>query len=248
MVDESASEIADLNREDLIRLVGIFGGKMLVHYGIWFANTARDLSGDVAADAESEVLERYGPSALKRLAPHFGIQLEEDAPQILLNKSREELILLLQDMARTWLASDGIWFQALEGHFGMREAKTVNDACWSLFAPLEARKLRNFLGIDAGDSLKTLEKVLGFRLYSSINAHESYRESENSLVWKMLECRVQMTRRQKGLEDYPCKSAGIAEYSSFARGVDPAIKTECIICPPETAPTGEFCAWRFTTK
>ncbi|MFW5855438.1 MAG: DUF6125 family protein, partial [Thermodesulfobacteriota bacterium] len=46
--------------------------------------------------------------------------------------------------------------------------------------------------------------------------------------------------------DYPCKSAGLVEYSYFAAGIDPRIRTECIGCPPDPHPEDWFCAWRFT--
>jgi hypothetical protein len=57
---------------------------------------------------------------------------------------------------------------------------------------------------------------------------------------------VQDARRRKGLEDYPCKSAGVVEYSSFAQAIDPRIRTECMACPPDDIPDGLFCAWKFS--
>jgi hypothetical protein len=61
----------------------------------------------------------------------------------------------------------------------------------------------------------------------------------------MNKCRVQFARNRKGLEDYPCKSGGTIEYTTFAQTIDPRIKTECIGCPPDPHPPEWFCAWRF---
>lgn len=35
---------------------------------------------------------------------------------------REQLIGMLDDFAKNWLAHDGLWFQAVEKHFGMDAA------------------------------------------------------------------------------------------------------------------------------
>jgi hypothetical protein len=40
------------------------------------------------------------------------------------------------------------------------------------------------------------------------------------------------TRKRKGLEDYLNRRRG--QYSSFARAVDPRIRTECVACPPDS--------------
>ena len=64
----------------------------------------------------------------------------------------------------------------------------------------------------------------------------------------MDECRVQVARKRKGLDDYPCKSAGLVEYAYFARAFDARIKTECIGCPPDAHPDDWYCAWRFSLE
>jgi hypothetical protein len=63
----------------------------------------------------------------------------------------------------------------------------------------------------------------------------------------MLECRVQRTRREKGLLEFPCKSVGTVEFSQFAKTIDPRIETHCITCPPDST-TGLACAWEFGLK
>lgn len=247
-MDERPSGIADLSRDNLIRLVGIFLGEVIVHYGLWFSHTVHHNDLDTGLELESKVLEEYGSTALTRLAPHLGIEMEGNMPKTLLAKSRDELVQLLQDIAKTWLTSDGLWFQQVEGRFDMQQAKVVNDSCWSLFARMEAFKIRRFLGLGSRGGLRALETALKFRIYSSINVYEAHWEDGNSLVWRMLQCRVQTARRGKGMADYPCRSAGIVEYTRFAQGIDRMIRTECIACPPDPVPEGIFCAWRFTMR
>jgi len=60
-------------------------------------------------------------------------------------------------------------------------------------------------------------------------------------------CRVQETRRRKGLSDFPCKSVGVIEFETFARTIDPRIRTTCLHCPPDVQ-GGEYCAWEFSIE
>ena len=91
-----------------------------------------------------------------------------------------------------------------------------------------------------------LKKALGFRLYACINTQSITDESADAFTFQMNQCRVQNARKRKGLDDYPCKSAGLVEYSYFARAIDDRIRTECVGCPPDEHPETWFCAWRFS--
>ncbi|GAI20039.1 unnamed protein product, partial [marine sediment metagenome] len=73
-------------------------------------------------------------------------------------------------------------------------------------------------------------------------------ETPNSFIFQMNECRVQDARKRKGLDDYPCKSGGMAEFPTFAESIDSRIKTECISCPPDEHPKEWYCKWRFTIE
>ncbi len=238
-------EISDLSKDEMLRLVGIALGEVLVHYGLWFSEAARIRGEGTALEMEPRVLEKYFVFAVNRLAPHLGIELQDSVPAVLLEKSADELREVLVDVGRTWLAGDGIWFQEVEAAHGMIAAKEVNDSCWARFGHMEAHKICQFLGIDNGAGLEGLQKALNFRIYSSMNAHRSHWEDPETLIWTMLGCRVQSARRRKGMPSYPCKSAGLVEYSSFAQGIDTGITTECVVCPPDDLPEGLFCSWRF---
>ncbi len=93
--------------------------------------------------------------------------------------------------------------------------------------------------------LEGLKKALGFRIYESINSQSIVEETENSFVFQMNRCRVQDARKRKGLDDYPCKSAGLVEYTYFASAIDKRIRTECLGCPPDSHPDDWYCAWKF---
>jgi hypothetical protein len=152
---------------------------------------------------------------------------------------------LKKDIAKNWLVNDGVWFQSIEFKRNMIDAKRCNDTCWAKFSPVEAESIKNFLSLPDHSGLNGLKKALEYRLYSCINK-QTVTENNNSVVLYMNDCRVQSARKRKGLEDYPCKSAGVTEYTTFAETIDPKIKTECMGCPPDPHPDEWFCAWRFT--
>lgn len=167
---------------------------------------------------------------------------------LLLSLPKETLIDMLEDQAKNWLAHDGLWFQAVERHFGMEEAIKLDKEAWIIFTQIEAKRIMRLHGIEPGGGLAALKKALQFRLYARINEQSLVEEGPNSLRFEMNDCRVQSARKRKGLDDFPCKPVGIAEYAYFAHTIDPRIHTEVICCPPDPHPEDYYCAWQFTLE
>lgn len=159
--------------------------------------------------------------------------------------SKDQLIGMLNDFAKNWLAHDGLWFQAVEHAFGMEAAIKCDTNAWRKFTVIEAKRIMNRHNIAENSSLDGLKKALGFRLYSRLNIQSFTNETEHSFEFQMNDCRVQSARKRHGLPDFPCKSVGIVEYTEFAKTIDPRIKTTCIACPPGKHPADYYCAWRF---
>jgi len=174
--------------------------------------------------------------------------MHDGIPQPLLNMPKKELLALLDSAATNWLANDGVWFQAVEFTSGMNDAKRCNDSCWAHFSPFEAWSIKRFLGLSEQPGLDGLKKALRFRVYARINVHTFSEDGPEAFIFCMNECRVQEARKNKRLPDYPCKSAGLVEYTYFARAIDSRIQTECIGCPPDAHPDDWYCAWRFSLR
>ena len=159
---------------------------------------------------------------------------------------REELIRIIQDDAKNWLAHDGLWFQAVEQVHGMEKAIDADRAAWEKFTVVEARRIMERLRMAPGGGIPALLEALKHRLYARLNVQEVTEVSASRAVFVMRDCRVQSARKRKGLPDFPCKSVGIVEYSEFARTIDPRIRTRCVTCPPDPHGSDRFCAWEFT--
>ncbi len=169
-----------------------------------------------------------------------------DAAAQLAALPREELVRIILDDAKNWLAHDGLWFQAVESASGMEAAIEADRAAWEKFTVIEARRILERLGMAPGGGIPALVEALKHRLYARLNVQEVTELSDRRAVFVMRDCRVQSARKRKGLPDFPCKSVGIVEYSEFARAVDPRIRTRCIACPPDPHGADHWCAWEFT--
>jgi hypothetical protein len=219
--------------------------RTILHYGIWFNETVHQLGLEQALKAEEETAGILLPIIIKRMCGTLGVETAKSGlPAALTKLPKEKLVTLADAMSANWLASDGVWFQAVERRRGMNDAKRVNDSCWTRFSPVEAQMVKSLLKLPENPGLEGLERALAFRLYSRINVQTVTRE-ENAVVLKMINCRVQEARKRKGLADYPCKSAGLVEYEAFARTIDPRLRTTCVACPPDDHPSDWSCAWRF---
>jgi Family of unknown function (DUF6125) len=170
----------------------------------------------------------------------------DEGVALLSHLSKEELIRIIVDDAKNWLAHDGVWFQAIEKKYGMDVAVELDIEAWRQFTVIEAKRIMERLGIKPGGGIAALEECLKHRFYARLNLQECIEVTENRAVFRMLDCRVQSARKRKGLADHPCKSVGLVEYSGFARTVDPRIITNCIACPPDAHPDEFWCAWEFT--
>jgi len=167
-----------------------------------------------------------------------GIRLLDELP-------REELIRIIVDDAKNWLAHDGLWFQAVEAAHGMEAAIDADREAWARFTVIEAKRIMARLGLEPGGGIPALVECLNHRLYARLNLQQCQEQSAERVRFQMVDCRVQSARKRRGLPDFPCKSVGLVEYSEFARTVDPRIETTCLACPPDAHPESYWCAWEF---
>ena len=162
--------------------------------------------------------------------------------------SKEQLLELVEDFGKRWLAHDGLWFQAIESTRGMDEAIEKDIAAWERFTRIEANRIKKLLNLPEQGGIDALQEALNFRLYAVVNKQEHIREDEKTLTFRMNECRVQQARERKDMALFPCKPVGIVEYSGFAETIDSRIKTEVITCPPDKPGDNYYCSWKFTLE
>lgn len=181
----------------------------------------------------------------------YSVQSTMDSAEgiTLLNSlSKEELIKIIIDDAKNWLAHDGLWFQAVEKRYGIDVAIAADIDAWRSFTVIEAKRIMERLGMQPGGGIPALVACLSHRLYARLNLQDVIEQTEKRVIFRMLDCRVQSARKRKGLPDFPCKDVGVVEYAEFARTIDPRINTCCIACPPDAHPDQFWCAWEFVLE
>ncbi|MDO4179562.1 MAG: DUF6125 family protein [Phascolarctobacterium sp.] len=235
----------DMNQEQLAEFIIDMLHRMMVHHTLWFREVEHQLGFEKALKVMDYAWDKTKKISVQRMAQELGFEQNNGIPNALAKMPKDKQLHLLDAIAKNWLAQDGVWFQTVEFAHGMNDAKRCNDSTWSRFSLFEAWSVKKMLGLGAHPGLEGLEKALNFRIYGRLNVQTTHWEGA-ALVFEMNECRVQSARTRKGLEDYPCKSAGLVEYARFAEGIDDRIKTECIGCPPDKHPEEWHCAWRFT--
>lgn len=160
---------------------------------------------------------------------------------------REKLLELVSIYAKNWLAHDGLWFQSIEAKEGMDAAMEHDVNAWRAFTKVEAKRIKEFLGLPERAGLEGLSRALQFRLYASLNKALTSIEGD-SVIYNVTTCRVQAARQRKGMEFHPCKSVGLVEYGGFAKVIDDRFETECLSCYPEITRPDSNCVWKFTLR
>ena len=236
--------LRELSQVELARYAVDAVRRIALHYGIWFSEVIHQLGLEEAMRLEEKVSASFFPIAMNRLSKVVGFQTEDGLPLWLISMDQDKLISLINAMSANWLTNDGLWFRAVEDNHDMHASKRCNDTCWTRYSPVEASIIKSFSHLPEQGGLVGLEQALKFRLYANIN-EQTIERSGDELILRMVKCLVQKTRGSQGLPDYPCKSAGIAEFETFAKTIDLRIRTNCISCPPDKHPKEWMCAWRF---
>lgn len=238
----------ELNKQQLAELAVDMLHRTIVHHVFWFKEVEHQMGFEEALKIMESAYEKSKGIQLKRLSKLLGFELIDGIPAPLLNMPPDKMKELIEGLGLNWLAGDGVWFQSVESKHGMLDAKRCNDSCWAWFSPFEAWSIKRLLNLPEQPGIEGLKKALQMRLYAQINIQSIIDESPNSIIFQMNDCRVQSARKSKNMDDYPCKSAGLVEYTNFARTIDSRIKTECVGCPPDKHPEEWFCAWRFSIE
>ncbi len=241
-------ELYDLRTEEILGLIQDAIREIISHTGLWFRAAEEELGMDEALELDATAWDNSFPLQSNRLCQRLGWEEERGMPTFLTNLGKNELVGVLEDLAKNWLANDGVWFRTVEAKHGMALAKKINDEAWTKFTVIEAKRIMKRLQIPENGGIAALEQALKFRLYARVNKQEILRPTKNKIVFRMNDCRVQSARKRANLPEYPCKSAGMIEYPYFASTIDPRIETRCIACPPDPHPEEFWCAWEFKLK
>ena len=158
-------------------------------------------------------------------------------------KIHEYIFMQLRNL---WVV-DGLYFLGIEELYGTEIAAQIDAYVWTVMGKIEARKLREFFGI-TGTDIPSMMKTLQYTTWALDLEDKEIIIKKDSALIRNIRCRVQNTRKNKGLKEFGCKPVRFGFLKAFAKEFNQDIVVKCTICPPDEHPEELWCQWEFTYK
>jgi hypothetical protein len=171
---------------------------------------------------------------------------DEDVRQLTALPKEQLARFLFLQLRNLWTV-DGLYFLGIEEAYGTEAATRIDARVWEVMGKIEARKLKEFLHI-TGDDIPSMMKALQHTSWALDLEDKEIVVEKNHAVVRNVRCRVQNTRREKGLEEFGCKQVRHGFLKAFAKEFNPAIVVKCNVCPPDAHPENLWCEWEFFYK
>jgi hypothetical protein len=153
---------------------------------------------------------------------------------------------IFMQLRNLW-AVDGLYYLGIEEHYGTETATTIDAKVWEVMGKIEARKLKEFLGITNTDIPSMMKALLYTTWALDLEGKEVSITKDHAMI-RNVHCRVQHTRREKGLQEFGCKPVRLGFLKAFAKEFNQDIVVKCIVCPPDKHTENLWCQWEFSYK
>jgi hypothetical protein len=141
---------------------------------------------------------------------------------------------------------DGLYFLGIEGKFGTDAATEIDAGVWETMAKIEAKSLQKIFQVGQNPDLSTIMDLLRKSSWALDQPFKIIEANNKKTVLGIDRCRTQETRLSKGLDEFPCKKVRFGYLKKFAETLNPNVKVNCLVCPPDKHPENSWCKWEFT--
>ena len=171
----------------------------------------------------------------------------EDDKKIISDIPREKIPDFIFMHLRNMWSIDGLYFLGIEGKYGTKVATEIDKDVWKIMGKIEARRLKNLFDIK-DNNLSSLVKCLKLSGWALDLEDKEIIKKDNRVIISNSVCRIQNTRIQKNLSEFPCKKVRWGFLKSFAKEINPNIEVVCKSCPPDKHDDNIWCEWEFILR
>jgi len=133
----------------------------------------------------------------------------------------------------------------IEKKFGTEAAAEIDANVWEAMAGIEAKGLQKMFNVGERPDVMAILDLLRKSSWALDQPFKTIEITGRRAVLKIDRCRTQETRLKKGLAEFPCKKVRFGYLKAFAKTLNPDVKVECLMCPPDEHPKDSWCKWEF---
>lgn len=174
-------------------------------------------------------------------SPSGSIEDREMLKRIPAEKLLDYFFLQIRNLWRV----DGLYFLGVEKKCGTEVATEIDAAVWETMAELEAKNLKKMFNAAENPDIPTIMDLLRKSSWALDQPFKTVEVSTKRAVLRIDRCRTQETRLNKGLKEFPCKKVRFGYLKNFAKTLNPNVKVNCLVCPPDEHPKDSWCRWEF---